>query len=212
LKVGLYGQGLYMPLISAHNGVATVDVAALAEDGSSWGPKFDVRPITSIRVLFLAKGYAVGTFVGPADSAGEVDTRLYKLPLITVRGRLDPPPPFPIKLSFSYDLVEAMGYFGYTDGSTPVLELGTATPDAAGVFKIDLPDVTADPFIDQERQVDVQLIAPEHLELGSSLPDVHIPLRQLYSGSRLAIRPDGGWPPNPSLQRTTPGRSPGCCR
>jgi hypothetical protein len=55
------------------------------------------------------------------------------------------------------------------------------------------------------------------LELPSTLPSwmpvlyqqIHRALDQLPPPERTSAR---GVPPNPSLQRTTPGRSPGCCR
>lgn len=168
----------------------------------------DFRPITEVKVLVIADGHAIAALEPPAAAVSRFRPSMPRLRRVIVRGWVDPPPLVPSRLSFTYSLREAMQHFGYTDGSVPLLALGTTATDASGGFTIDLPDLTADPFIDQERSVDVRLEPTEKPASDPSPTDLQLPIHELYSGARIILRPDRDGPPDPSSRPTSPGRSP----
>lgn len=209
-EVALFGRGLCMQAVPAGRSAVRLDVDKLAA-GCMLG--HDIRPISDVKVLVIADGHAIAALEASEDSISRFRPALPRLHRATIRGWVDPPPLVPLRLSFNYSLIEAMQHFGYTDGSVPILTLGTTTTDAAGSFTIDLPDLTADSFIDQERSVDVWLEPTDKTDPYPPPADLQLQLtiHELYSGTRIILRPDRDWLPD-ALPRTSAGRSPGSGR
>jgi len=188
-EVGLYGRGLCLRSVSAQGTTLTVDVDKLASDCNSMG--HDFRPIKNVKVLLLVPGYAAATLDTDTDDSPIWVPKLVKLPVVVIEGWIDPAPKTPIRLSLSLSLMEAMNFFGYFDGSVPDIELGTSTTDPQGHFKLEIPDLAGDPFIQAEnRSVDVWFNSPDHPQPGEAFEHLRLELRQLYSGSRLVLRPN----------------------
>jgi hypothetical protein len=200
-EVGLYENGYNvvscLRSVYAQGTTITVNVEKLARDCSSG--EHDFRSIQSVRVLLLVPGYAAATLDTETDDSPIWAPELVKLPVAVIEGRIDPAPKIPIRVSLSYSLIEAMGFFFYFDGGTPDLELGTAFADAQGHFKLKIPDITSDPFIQGEgRLVEVRLNSPDHPEPGEALSSQSLELRQLYSSPPLVLRYDRDRPSNPA--------------
>jgi hypothetical protein len=51
-----------------------------------------------------------------------------------------------VEVRVEYAAFWACRFFGFTDCAVPQISLGTAKPDAEGVFEIDLPDFGIDPI------------------------------------------------------------------
>jgi hypothetical protein len=116
--------------------------------------------------------------------------------MAVIEGWIDPAPKTPIRLSLGYALGEAQGFFSYFDGFVPDIALGTSTTDPQGHFKLEIPDLRGDPFVQAEgNSVGVWFNSPDHPEPGESFDHQWLELRQLYSGSRLVLRHDRDWPP-----------------
>ncbi|HEY2293228.1 MAG TPA: hypothetical protein VGM86_21215 [Thermoanaerobaculia bacterium] len=196
-ELGLYGNGLCLTSESAKGTTITLDVEKLASNCSSGS--HDFRPITSVKILLLVPGYAVSTLDTDTYDSPVWAPRLVKLPVRVVEGWIDPAPKVPIRLSFRYPLLEAMGFFSYYDGDVPDIELGTVTTDSQGHFRLSLPDLAGDPFVQAASGlVNVRFNSPDHPEPREAFDDLSLELRQLYSGSRLVLRRNRDWP-HPSL-------------
>ncbi len=196
-EVGLYGSGLCLSSESAKGTTITLDVEKLASGCSSGS--HDFRPITSVKVLLLVPGYAVSTLDTETYDSPVWAPKLVKLPVRVVEGWIDPAPKVPIRLLFVYSMYEAMEFFSYYDGGLPDIELGTVTTDSQGHFRLTLPDLASDPFLQAANgSVHVRLNSPDHPEPREAFDELSLELRQLYSGSRIVLRHDRDWPRNPS--------------
>lgn len=200
-EVGLYENGYNvvscLRSVSAQGTTITVNVEKLAGDCGSG--EHDFRPIQSVKVLLLVPGYAAATLDTETYDSPVWEPELVKLPVVVIEGWIDPAPKTPIRVSLSYPLIEAMGFFFYFDGGTPDIELGTSTTDAQGHFKLKIPDLRADPFVQAEnRSVDVRLSSPDHPAPGEALDSQSLELRQLYSSPPLVLRYDRDRPSNPA--------------
>lgn len=196
-EVGLYGSGLCLRSVPAQGATIKVNVAKLANECNSWG--HDFRPIKNVKILILVPGYAVAELDTDTYDLPIWAPKLVKLPPAVIEGWIDPAPKMPIRLSLSYLLGEAMNFFGYFDGSVPEIELGTSTTDTQGHFRLEIPDLTGDPFVRAEgKSVQVWFNSPNHPEPREAFEHQWLELRQLYSGSRLVLRYDRDRPHNPT--------------
>jgi len=69
------------------------------------------------------------------------------VPTVTLEGKISPASLLGDKnanVSVNYMAGWACGFFGLADCMVPQISLGTAKPDAEGIFKIELPDLSAD--------------------------------------------------------------------
>lgn len=183
--------------VSAQGTTITVNVEKLARDCPL--EEQALHPITNVRVLLLVPGYAAATLDTETYDSPVWEPELVKLPVVEIEGRIDPAPQTPVRVSLSYTFWEAMGFFVYFDGGAPDIELGTATTDAQGHFKLKIPDITGDPFVQPwNSSVDVRLNSPDHPTPGEALDFQSLEVRQLYSSPPLVLRYDRDRPRNPA--------------
>jgi hypothetical protein len=144
IHAGVYGgKGLSLSEVQTKPGVYdyTIDVA-----------NSGVGPATALKLLVYIPGYRV---VASEFSDTELQTGrvfippLNPLPLAVVTGSLldSAGRPLPDQiLNVHYFLTEAMRYFGYFDGSVPILPIDRAKTDSKGEFTIRIPSLLEDPF------------------------------------------------------------------
>ena len=95
-------------------------------------------------------------------------------------------------LVFTYELVEAMRFFGYSDGGVPRLPVATAQTRADGSFSASIPDIAGDPFFAgtafpdrsaNPRRLDVALAsARSRFDSPWVLEPARIPLQNVSAG------------------------------
>lgn len=185
LGVGIYGYGLQTGARSGEQGVCEYDV-----------------PCTTADVVKLF-AYLPGCRIDPVDGLRAGDAwEPFFLPLdsVPLEGKLLDSHGRPLAgetLVFTYDLIEAMDYFGYSDGSVPRLPVATARTQNDGTFSASIPDFAGDPFFsapaspgrpDRQRRLDVAL-APARSRFDSPwvLAPAHV-LLQDVSAAPVEIR------------------------
>jgi len=107
------------------------------------------KPASQIKMFIGAPGCKMATFDIPILNL--LDTQesfsCNPVPTVTLVGQIGPP-----RLLHNEDTVVSIDYvagwacrfFGFADCMVPQISLGTAKPDAEGIFKIELPDFRAD--------------------------------------------------------------------
>ena len=134
LGVGLYGHGLQTGAQSGEKGVCEYDVPCTTADVVklfAYLPGFRIDHVDGLRT-----GDAWEPFFVPLDSV-QLEGKL-----LDSHGR----PLAGETLVFTYDLMEAMSYFGYSDGGVPRLPVATARTQTDGSFSASIPDFAGDPF------------------------------------------------------------------
>ena len=180
LGVGIYGYGLQTGTQSGEKGVCEYDV-----------------PCTTADVVKLF-AYLPGYRIDPVDGlrAGDVwEPFFVPLDFVPLEGRLLDSHGRPLAgetLVFTYDLIEAMDYFGYSDGSVPRLLLASAQTRVDGSFSGSIPDFAGDPFFsapaslglpDRQRRLDVALSSARfRFDSPWALEPAHVPLQDVSAG------------------------------
>ena len=109
------------------------------------------KPASQIKMFIGAPGCKTATF----DIAilNLLDTQesfsCNSAPTVTLVGQIRPASLLRNKdatVSVDYMAGWACGFFGFGDCMVPQISLGTVKPDTDGIFKIDLPDFSADPI------------------------------------------------------------------
>ncbi|MGD9611565.1 MAG: hypothetical protein AB7V22_01530 [Kiritimatiellia bacterium] len=180
LGVGIYGHGLQTGAQSGETGVCEYDV-----------------PCATAEVVKLF-AYLPGYRIDPVDGlrAGDVwEPFFVPLDVLPLEGKLLDSHGRPLAgetLVFTYDLIEAMDYFGYSDGGAPRLPVATARTQTDGSFSAAIPDFENDPFFsapassglpDRPRRLDVAL-EPSRSRFDSPwvLEPAHVPLQDVSAG------------------------------
>ena len=180
LGVGIYGYGLQTGAQSGEKGICEYDVPCTTADVVklfAYLPGYRIDHVDGLRA-----GDAWEPFFVPLDS-------------VPLEGRLLDSHGRPLAgetLVFTYDLIEAMDYFDYSDGSVPRLLLASAQTRADGSFSGSIPDFAGDPFFADPthsgraanpRRLNIAL-APARSRFDSSwvLEPTHIPLQDVSAG------------------------------
>lgn len=180
LGVGIYGHGLQSGTHAGEKGVCEYDV-----------------PCTTADVVKLF-AYLPGCRIDHVDGLRAGDTwEPFFVPLdpVPLEGRFVDSQGRPLAgetLVFTYDMIEAMDYFGYSDGGVPRLPLATAQTLADGSFSASIPDIAGDPFfadpalsghMANPRRLDVAL-APARSRFDSPwvLEPAHVLLQDVSAG------------------------------
>lgn len=104
-------------------------------------------------VLMYVPGYRiVARALSGVELASRFEPALAPLATVRMNGRLVDSRGQPIvgqDLELSYDLLEAMPYFGYIDGGVPTIELARTRTGEGGTFTFDVPAFGDDPFFRQ---------------------------------------------------------------
>ena len=179
VHIGMHGHGLCLRFVELSESTSVVDLEKLvAACGSA---DHDSRPIEEVKALLLIPGFSVASYEGPYADA-EWNPRPRELPRFLLEGRIDPAPVIPMTVTVSYSLVEAMHFFGYTDGSVPRIDLGATSVGMEGRFRLDIPNLLHDQFVTSEMPlVDLRLNAPERPLLGEARAWHKLSLQELYS-------------------------------
>jgi len=113
---------------------------------------FDVGPFRALKILLYVPGYRMVTANFGAEELARArifEPTLEALPTTQFHGQLldskNEPRPSQ-SLSLDYNLLEAMPFFGYLDGSVPTIPIATFQTDKSGAFSVDIPALTEDPF------------------------------------------------------------------
>jgi hypothetical protein len=109
----------------------------------------DGKPVSQIKMFIGAPGCRMATFDIPVLDLSHTQESFSCRPVPTVilEGRISPASLLHSKneeVSVDYMAGWACGFFGFMDCMVPRISFGTAKPDAGGVFKIELPDFSAD--------------------------------------------------------------------
>src|SRR5262245_27695588 len=150
IHAGVYGRGLSLREVGTKPGVYDypIDVA-----------NSDVGLAMALKLLVYIPGYRM---VASEFSDAELQTGrvfippLNPLPVALVTGRLldSAGRPLPDEmLTVHYSLTEAMPYFGYIDGSVPILPIEKVKTDSNGEFKVRVPSLLEDPFFQSNSPV-----------------------------------------------------------
>lgn len=180
LGVGLYGHGLQTGDQSGEKGVCEYDVPCTTADVVklfAYLPGYRIDHVDGLRA-----GDAWEPFFVPLDS-------------VPLEGKLLDSHGRPLAgetLVFTYYMMEAMSFFGYSDGGVPPLPVATARTQADGSFSASIPDFAGDPFFsppassgraDWTRRLDIAL-APSRSRFDSPwvLEPAHVPLQDVSAG------------------------------
>lgn len=134
LGVGLYGHGLQTGDQSGEKGVCEYDVPCTTADVVklfAYLPGYRIDHVDGLRA-----GDAWEPFFVPLDS-------------VPLEGKFLDSQGRPLAgetLVFTCDLMEAMSFFGYSDGGVPRLPVATARTQTDGSFSASIPDFAGDPF------------------------------------------------------------------
>lgn len=105
------------------------------------------QPMT---ILMYVPGYQVVTReLSGAELASTLEPKLTPLAMVRMNGRLVDSRGRAVvgqELELSYNLLEAMPYFGYLDGGAPSIQVARSRTDANGAFAFDVPAFDEDPF------------------------------------------------------------------
>jgi hypothetical protein len=109
----------------------------------------DGKPARRIKMFIGAPGCKIATFDIPIQEFSDTQESFSCTPVSTVtfEGQISPARLLGNKnaeVSFDYMAGWACGFFGLADCMVPQISLGTAKPDAEGIFKIELTDFSAD--------------------------------------------------------------------
>lgn len=125
------------------------------------------KPATRIKMFAWAPGCKIATFDLPLQEFSDIQESFVCSPLATIslvgqindthlRGKR------PVEIRIDYLASWACGFFDFADCMVPQVPLGTASLDAQGMFRIDLPDFSADPVsFDPTRGAEIQLVMQE---------------------------------------------------
>jgi|CZKJ01.1.fsa_nt_gi hypothetical protein len=122
------------------------------------------KPASQIKMFIGAPGCKMATFDIPILNL--LDTQesfsCSPVPTVTLVGRISPASLLRNKdatVSVDYMAGWACRFFGFADCMVPQISFGTAKPDAEGIFKIELPDFSAESNAsDSDDSTDLQLI------------------------------------------------------
>ena len=185
LGVGIYGDGLQTGAQPGEKGVVEYEVPCATAD--------------VVKLFAYLPGYRIDHVDGLRS--GDVwEPFFVPLPSVQFEGTLLDSQNRPIPgetLVFTYSLMEAMRFFGYSDGGVPVLPLASAQTRADGSFCASLPALETDPFFaapasagfpDGQRMLDVALAsAPSRFDSAWVLEPARFPL-QNASAAPVEIR------------------------
>src|SRR5258708_27380280 len=109
----------------------------------------DGKPVSQIKMFIGEPGCRMATFDIPVVDLTHTQESFSCSPVPTVilEGRISPASLLHNKnaeVSVDYMAGWACGFFGFMDCMVPQISFGTAKPDAGGIFKIELPDFSAD--------------------------------------------------------------------
>jgi hypothetical protein len=109
----------------------------------------DGKPASRIKMFIGSPGCKIATFDIPVQEFSDTQESFFCSPVstITLQGQISPARLVGNKnadVSVDYMAGWACGFFGFADCMVPQISLGTAKPDAEGIFKIELPDLSAD--------------------------------------------------------------------
>ena len=181
LGVGIYfGHGLQTGDQPGEKGVCEYDVSCTTADVVklfAYLPGFRIDHVDGLRA-----GDAWEPFFVPLDSV-PLEGKLLDSQGRHLAGET---------LVFTYDMMEAMGFFGYSDGGVPRLPVATAHTLADGSFSASIPDIAGDPFFAERacsghsanpRRLDVALAsARSRFDSPWVLEPAHVPLQDVSAG------------------------------
>lgn len=111
---------------------------------------YENKPATSLKAILYAPGCQIQTIALELRGASaETEFICRELPSVVLTGRIIPPRSFQGKereVAVTYMAHWAQMFFGVWDGPVASFPVGTAIPDANGVFRIRLPDFGKDPI------------------------------------------------------------------
>ena len=112
-----------------------------------------VLPVTgaqAMSIMMYVPGYQMVTReLSDAALASRLEPTLTPLATVRMNGRLVDSRGHAVvgqDLELSYNLLEAMPYFGYLDGGVPTIQLARSRTEANGAFAFDVPAFGEDPF------------------------------------------------------------------
>lgn len=154
IEFEISGKGGYLTAVQTKKGVFDYSLPA----GGMYAG--NVGDLKSLKLLVYVPGYRMIT---ANFNETELKTALIfvppliPLPTVRLNGQLVNSSQKPLQgetVSVQYHLVEAMGYFGYVDGSFPIVSIASGKTDSDGSFRIDLPALLDDPFFRQYAERD----------------------------------------------------------
>jgi len=192
-EIGLYGKGLCVTHVESGKQILRFDVDKLA---AICRFDHDFGPIERVKLLLMAPGFAVATFE-TSNEAVTWEPSLVRLPVAYLKGRLEPAPATPQLVSVDYRLTEAMEFFGYLDGSSPSLRLGSALSLPDGRFELVVPNLLFDPFVTSRSASSVSILvhAPDRPAPGEATRTYALLLKDLYTLEVVVLDQQRVWPP-----------------
>lgn len=127
----------------------------------------DGKHAEQMKMFVWAPGCKIETFDVPIQESSDIHESFSCSPLSSItlvgrikNGRLTDKKPAEVRVDYMAEW--ACGFFGLVDCMVPQVSLGTASPDAQGIFEIDVPDFSADPISsDSTRGAEFQLVLRE---------------------------------------------------
>jgi hypothetical protein len=122
------------------------------------------KPASEIKMFIGAPGCKMTTFDIPVLEFSDTEESFScsPVPTVTLAGQISPASLLRNKdatVSVDYMAGWACRFFGFVDCMVPQISFGTAKPDAKGIFKIELPDFSAESNAsDSDDSTDLQLI------------------------------------------------------
>ena len=134
-------------------GLHSYEISALVEG----------KAATEIKMIVYASGCEIQTFVLPLaeDSRVKREFECQRVPMVKLAGQIVPTELVRdnnAELVVTYMAYWAHGFFGIADGMVTEFRLTTASPDANGIFQVDLPYFSADAAATSQRRASFSLM------------------------------------------------------